>query len=346
MRIRKSNAWKNLLLASALGLAGFSSFGQPASPAYKTVDVFDLKAGPQRFWARPIVFKDTLTAAPRGHDLGIEGKRFTPFATRVLGAVYAEKTLVPQIAGLDPDREYLFSGTVLNRGRRYYVIAEGFAIPVAAENVSEQMKKLMTDVTAALAGEAEKPLADVVSDAQLAHFAYARDNRLELWQLYDPTNEHFAKALGIVRATIQRQEEKLRMPAGEMLAKYIQSTLSRICPAPAGEVTAAPEAPDLMAPAPTIIEPAEAVEVEEPPEAPRLSWFERRRLAREARRAERAAEIEAVTAAEEEAEAGAPPETTPEAIAAPGPQKPRAAPKPAPLPAVPGDESLDAPVGR
>ena len=351
--------------------------------AAQPVEGADLVKSPQKFWARSIVFTDTLTSHPAGGALRLDRSRVVAFDTLTAGRCYADDGLVPKLRDLPLDQRYHFNGTVLNHRGRYYVVVTE-AVPALREGEVRFGWPGLTPEEAADARkqQALRPLLDILTAAQSAQMSYAREQKLDLAALYQPDTPSYTAALNLLRASARDYELKNKTTSADILAQYLMFLLAQhegaapekkpvkrnktesapaVEPAPAeSPVAPAPEAvtpPPPAAEAPSVVEEApkrlswrerralareekekekaaleaaKAEVVEETPEAPkRLSWRERRALAREERAREKAAR-EAAEALEADAEKSVPP-AEPEKAALTGAGEEEAKPK-APAP--------------
>ncbi len=272
------------LLALSTALLARASVAQEQHK-YESIEASDLIRSPQKYWALPITFRDVLLTLPKGRDIEIAEKLYTPFTTKALGTCYALKDLAPLMNKLDVKRNYIFSGTVLNNRDRYYIVVNAFSGIVESDKLSEDMTKVVANTEAAVADKSLKPVADAFWEAQRAHYSYAKEKNIPLSQLYDPASEHYTAAVDMTRAAVHAQEQKMNVPANELLAQYlfyeIRSNYSPGAepknPEPAvEEETEKPEEPVVeertveapAQPAPVVATPPPPAATETPPPAP------------------------------------------------------------------------------
>jgi hypothetical protein len=263
-----------------------------AQEQYKSVETSDLLKTPQKYWARPIVFKDTLTEPPEDARVDIEGKRYAAFSTRDIGVCYASADLLPAMSALEANREYLFSGTVFQHRGRYVPVIQSYTPAINAQKLSADIKTVAEETPDAFTNESVRPMADLLAAVQSAQVAYAKEKNIPLCQLYDPTSEHFVKAMDIARTAIYSSEQKNNTASAEILAQYLSTVLAKQCaPASATQTEMEAESPPIKQ------EPS--VRVDEVPApsntnvAPnKLSWSERKAIARAKKEAERKAKKE------------------------------------------------------
>ena len=82
------------LLALSTALLARASVAQEQHK-YESIEASDLIRSPQKYWALPITFRDVLLTLPKGRDIEIAEKLYTPFTTKALGTCYALKDLAP-----------------------------------------------------------------------------------------------------------------------------------------------------------------------------------------------------------------------------------------------------------
>jgi len=230
------------LLTTLLFVA--SPLSAAAQERFTPVDADELIHSPQRYWAQAIMFRDVLVAPAKGSQLNIENRRYTEFTVKKLGACYASQDLVPLLAELPLNREYAFSGSVFQYRGRFYVIAQG-ATPVASTEAMYRELRASADDTA-VDDDALKPISEILWKVQAEHMAYAKERKIPLCQLYDPTSEHYARALDITRSVILDQEQKAKTVSAEILANYIGAALAKSCPPPVA-IAAPPPEPEAAA---------------------------------------------------------------------------------------------------
>lgn len=284
---------KTIWMALAAMLCG--GFPARAQDATKPVEAAELVRSPQKFWARSFVFADTLRTHPAGGLVKLDDRRYVSFSTVTAGKCFVTAELVNVLNDLPLDRRYQFLGTVIQYGRRFYIIVRGVSASLEAGELKLDWSQIAGSPSEYMKNQALRPIFDILTLAESAHVAYAEEKGVALPELYDPQSPHYGQALGLMRSTIMAQEQKVKMTASEMLAEYLFQLLVARHPAsgkPAEAIEkpvtepAAPEAPAVepAPPAPSAV--GEPV-IEDPPK--RLTRAERRELARQ-KKAEAAAE--------------------------------------------------------
>lgn len=220
-----SPAW----LVAAVFLVAMPRFAA-AAERYTPIDTEELIHSPQRYWAQAILFRDILLTPAKGSQLNLENRRYTAFSVKKLGTCYASQDLVPLLDELPLNREYAFSGSVFQYRGRFYIVAQG-ATPVAStEAMYRELRATAGDEDMKVDEDAMKPIADILWKVQAEHLAYAKEHKIPLCQLYDPTSEHYARALDITRSAIMDEEQKSKTVSAEILANYIATSLAKSCP--------------------------------------------------------------------------------------------------------------------
>ncbi len=135
---------KTSLVAGGLLLAALVA--AQAQQNFRSVTPVELRERPQNYWARGVIFKDTLLSRLEGRDFRYEGKRYPPIVTKVLGACYIQPELEGLVREFPLNREYLFSGIVLQSRGNYYVVIQGFNAVVDSSELSKPFQELVADI--------------------------------------------------------------------------------------------------------------------------------------------------------------------------------------------------------
>lgn len=202
-----------------------------AQDALASVEPENLVSAPQRYWARAVLFKDTLTSTPADRGVRINDKVYFPLTTRVVGTCYAPEEAAAAMRSLDLHRAYAFSAMVIQHRGRYYVIVSGATPVVDTIQMVKDLQSLAPGMDAATSEAALKPIAEIVWEVESAHLAYAKEKGIPLCELYDPRSVHFSRAMELVRAAIMKREVEQRAVSSEILAQYLLLALARTCAA-------------------------------------------------------------------------------------------------------------------
>jgi hypothetical protein len=111
---------------------------------YLPVELSDLKASPQRYWAKGIVFRDVLKEKPGDRSTRINDRTIYRFQTEGIEEVFVFSESLDAIKKLKKGDEYLFSGTVAQRGRNYYVLVRDAS--AIDESAAEKIPDILTEI--------------------------------------------------------------------------------------------------------------------------------------------------------------------------------------------------------
>lgn len=263
---------KYLSIMLALVGAGWAP-PAPAQDETKPVEASELVRSPQKYWARSFVFADTLRSLPAGGLVKLDNRRYAAFSTAVAGQCFVADELATLFNGLPLDRRYQFLGTVIQYGRRFYIIVRGVSASVEAGELKLDWPEAGESASDYMKNQALRPILDILTLAESAHVAYAQEKGVALEELYDPKSPHYGQALGLLRTTIMAHEQKVKMTASEMLAEYLFQMLAARHP-PAAKPADAVETPAAASAPPSstsLAEPAaEPPAVEAPAVAPEM----------------------------------------------------------------------------
>jgi len=194
---------------------------------YVPVQISDIKNSPQRYWAKGIVFRDVLTEAPQKKRRSIDDRDVTRFYTEQIGELYAEDGVLETLRALPVDREYLFAGTVGQRGRNYYVVVQRVAGQVDPElNFQEQLRALNLANPTNVYNMAIQTLFGIMREVEADLTGYAAPQNLEVGQLFDVNSEHYGRISTSVRNVLRRVEDQSKMPSSEFLVNLIISMMA------------------------------------------------------------------------------------------------------------------------
>jgi hypothetical protein len=232
------NQWIILLLAGGWLAAGTRA---PALD-YTDVETRELLANPQKYWATGVVFQDELVERPGRHKLRIGNSTSYRFGTRILGQCYAQESLLPRLSVLDLNKSYYFSGSVLQLGRRYYVVVQDLRDALDAKvSVEDKLLNLVNPAVQSPQGPVADHLATLLTEAEKALFAYAKEHNLSEQSILDPESDSFQKSLDVVRGVLARAEQRMGTTSREILVKLLVDVLER-SDGTGGEKTASPAA--------------------------------------------------------------------------------------------------------
>lgn len=269
MKIFCSPRWAAYaLLCSALLYAS----GPAVAQEFKLTPAKEIAANPQRFWARGIVFRDTLISAPGNLSVRIGDRRGFPFATKTAGACFADENIAPALRNLPLGRDYIFSATVLSESQGlfrkrtvYKVLVEG--VGETAGDLSGLAERARNTLAALSDHNPYAPrlrvLQELVVRVQEALTVFALSEQVERQEFFDPESPHFEKLIMSTRRAVNDLEIESNIPAREHLAQLLVALTAmaenRLTPPPPAVAPSA-ESPSTESP----------IELEEPTAAPPL----------------------------------------------------------------------------
>ncbi len=214
------------LLCAGLLFASGSAFAQE----FKLTPAKEVAANPQRFWARGVVFRDTLVSAPGNSSVRIGDRRGFPFATKTAGECLVDENIAPAFRNLPVGREYIFSATVFSESRGlfrkrtvYKVFVEGLGETAGdLGGITERAQNTL----AALSdhnpyAQRLRTLHELVVRVQEALTVIAVSEQVERQEFFDPESPHFEKLVMSARRAVNDLEVESNIPAREHLAQLL-----------------------------------------------------------------------------------------------------------------------------
>jgi len=198
---------------------------------YSTVETKDLLDQPQRYWATSVVFKDSIVEAPTKKTVKIQGKKYHELLTQELGEVYIPKMLFADVEQMPPGREYLFSGTVLNKGgfigkETYYFVIEDV---VEQLNESDDIEESVADMVGAETADSLTPVKRVLGkllfDSQASILVFAKQNELEPAEIFNPDSEAHEKLTELLGANVRPLEREGEMSPTDIVSALLKQAL-------------------------------------------------------------------------------------------------------------------------
>lgn len=211
----------------ALIVSGFFTVNLVLAQDYMPVEIRDLKSSPQRYWAKGIVFRDTLKTVPGTRTLRIDDRTITRFETEQIGELYAVGESIDRLRQLTPGMEYLFSGTVAQRGRNYFIVVrDASSIAEKAEKVPEMMGAINLDNPTNEYNRVFASLEQIMKEVQKDIFAYATAQNITVKEMFDHKGEHRDKIFNSIRLNVRKIEEQSKIPAQEYLISLIVAIMA------------------------------------------------------------------------------------------------------------------------
>lgn len=190
----------------------------------------DLAENPQRFWARGVVFRDTLQSLPASKAVFFNDRPVYSFRTKTLGLCYAEPAAADEIRRFGPGRELIFTATVVNETKGlirkqtvYRVVVQQVQQSVGG---AEEMARLMreTELLAGVEGPHApriKVLRLLLTRVQEDLTVRAANERVDRASFFDPNSPYFEQLLSAARAAVVDLEKETGIPAREHLVQFV-----------------------------------------------------------------------------------------------------------------------------
>lgn len=212
---------KRVAMAAILSLS--TAFAQERT---SVVSASDLLRAPQRYWAQRVVFADMLKQFPAGGRVALDRRIYIPLQTAEAGRCYVPAELAPVFEQLPADRRYHFEGTVIQVGRRFYITVHGVAAAIEREDLKFEWPAVLGEPKERMREQALGPVLAILTEAEGALVAYAREKGVDPKTVFDPKSPHYPAAMTAVRAAIRDYEQRNRMPASEILTGYLFQILA------------------------------------------------------------------------------------------------------------------------
>ena len=269
---------------------------------FENIDISQLLENPQSYWAKGIVFRDTFEgSAPKEDDIRINKEYYDPFKTKELGLCYILREKKDIANNINNGDECFFTGTVLQKKRKYVVVINDIKTIVAVKETEKLLKNIRRNRY-----PGAEPIFKIIDDLQATLVSHAKGNQIDLAELYNPESEEYKNTIQIIRDTVLNKERELRTTSTEILTQLIAVFLVEsynqqygIPPdATTSEITPQEEVlvvEDIKEKAPNEESVEENADVPE-----KKSWFQRRREARQKKAEEKRKEREAREKAEKD----------------------------------------------
>jgi hypothetical protein len=206
-------------LATAIsGTVYAQDFVEPAS----------VRSSPQRFWAKEIAFQDRLIEGPSGKTQLINDRTYYSFRIAEIGASYADQATYEKLKGMRLEQEYLFTGTVLERRGKYYVVVRSVDSLFKEPNrIEEEIKKDLTRTPEELKRHRKRQImVDLMNQAQASMLLRSRQGRFEFKEYFNPDSPQSDAMQQMIQNVVSSMEREGRMSASDLLSVYIRDVLS------------------------------------------------------------------------------------------------------------------------
>lgn len=267
---------------ASLGFFLFFLHAPSASIAqeFKLTPAREVASNPQRFWARGVIFLDTLTALPSASTTKFADRRLHPFSTKTVGDCLATPDIAPVLRDLTTGRDYIFTATVLTESRGlirkrpvYRVVVEGVSVPAQDATNLPSIAQL---AEAALDGSDPysmrlQTLRRLIVRVQESIAVVIASEKISREQLFDPASPHFEKLVAAARRAVGDLEVETNIPGREHLAQMLvalvawsENRLPPALPTSSAEQSGDP-VENVSAPSETITVPAPAPQINPDP---------------------------------------------------------------------------------
>jgi len=216
-----------VLLFLFLGVGTAAAVGKEGV-ARQIVDAADLARNPEHYWLQPIVFRDELQSYPGRRKVNIGGHAYYIFRTRTAGMCAAGTNAVERIRTLAVGREYLFKGTVLARGRDFYIVVNDAGPATDVEQAAEAVRSGIQEPVA------DTALEELIGRVEAALVALAEKHGTTLAGLLRADSQYRGLVLDTIQSTLIRESRLSGVTAEMLLSRLILDALSRTVP-PSGD---------------------------------------------------------------------------------------------------------------
>jgi len=250
----------HLLLVIGLALA-WSAVAK--ADEYVKIEAAELKANPQTYWARGIIFSDILESQPTAEEIKLGDNKYYPVQMRTLGTCYVDASLKETVAALKLGDEYIFAGSVYQKEggffsskRRFFVVIK--RVTAAVKEADKMAVVLMGGIPKLGTNDPfAQPLhllSEVLTSAQRELQAYCASSNIEISAVFTPGSPHAAKAVQAVRQSLYALENKTKVPTMEYAVSLVTSLLAAhngglqpaVEPAPVVVPEPVPAAPEVV----------------------------------------------------------------------------------------------------
>jgi len=206
---------------------GFLAPAHAQADKYAVIEAEELADNPQRFWSRGIVVEDLLEKVTGSRER-IGDRRFVAIDTSLLGRAYVQEPLAEE---LEPDTEYLFSGTVVSRTSRRWIFWSKTKYFIIFESAKVSLADTEEAVDLFLSGNSDRlavqHVSDMVASAQKLLVAHAEEEGKRIEDLVDPEAYRTDKAAEVSRMAVRAIEQELGVTSSELMSLFVREILVR-----------------------------------------------------------------------------------------------------------------------
>lgn len=230
----KLHGQRSLIICAVVILALAAPMLGRANSEYRKVDVEDLAANPQRYWARGIIFTDTLKDISKSGIIKIGEKDYIAISTEEVGLCYLDIKQYDAVNPFPKNEEYIFTGTVLQeerglfRKRRYLVIVHTMKQLVDAEEEQFQnWRTLLTEAKKAAGVSSLETWGDLLAAVQQNLTVPAAERNMDVTALLLSDNPGAQEeVIASVRGSIHGWMKERKTTGAEILAALILDVLA------------------------------------------------------------------------------------------------------------------------
>ena len=222
------------LLGMVLGM-GLVLGHEARGEEYLTVKAPELKANPQNYWARGIVFTDRLQGYASDISVKLGGRRYHVFKTEVLGDCYVDAELMGKLKDVELGKRLAFTGTVYQRDKGWFSSKRQFFIAVnqfdvAVDDLAEKISSLRDSFgqSKVLSPYADtlRILNDILTDAQGELAAACAASNLEVRAVFQPGSTSTTLGYHAARQAMLRKEIETKTPSLEYFVSLLTALLA------------------------------------------------------------------------------------------------------------------------
>lgn len=200
---------------------------------YVTVKVAELKANPQNYWARGIVFTDELSAPAGEETVKLGGKKHYLFQTKTMGACYLDADHLSDLTACSTGSSYVFTGTVYQQDKSWFFSDRRFFVAVnrisPAVNEMDKEVRALRDAFGRASGQYSdtlKTLNEILTDAQAELSAYCAASNIAIKAVFEPDSKLGHIASQAARQAMMRKENETKTPSLEYFVSLLTAMMA------------------------------------------------------------------------------------------------------------------------
>ncbi len=222
------------LLGLFLG-AGLMLGPQVRGEEYLTVKAPELKANPQNYWARGLVFTDRLQGHASDVSVKLGGRKYHVFQTEVIGDCYVDAEVMAKLKDVELGKRLAFTGTVYQQDkgwfsskRRFFIAVNRFDLAVddLAEKISSLRDSFGQSKVLSPYADTLRILNDILTDAQGELAAACAASNLEVRAVFQPGSPSAPLGYHAARQAMLRKEIETKTPSLEFYVSLLTALLA------------------------------------------------------------------------------------------------------------------------